>query len=136
VVGDEAQITLEPEEAYGVVRQDLFQEIPKNQFPADTEIAPGMTFQAQGPQGPFMITVAAINDNDTVSVDLNHPLAGKRLCFDIKVVEVRQPTGGELLQLSNGSGCGCGCCDSAPEEDACGCGPKEQSNCGCGGSCG
>jgi len=133
--GYEAKIVLEPEEAYGAVREDLFQEVPKDRFPDDTDIEPGMTFQAQGPQGPFMITVASLNANDTVTVDLNHPMAGKRLQFDVKVVEVRQPTADEIAELSAPGGCGCGC-GSAPADNACGCGPSEQSNCGCGGSCG
>lgn len=119
--GDSAQITVEPEEGYGPVRDDMLQEVAKSEFPADTEIKEGMTFQAQGPNGPFMIKVATVNDNDTVTVDLNHPLAGKRLVFDIKIVEVREPTAAEIAQLS--AGCACG---SSPDEAQCG------SGCNCG----
>ena len=92
VAGDSAKLVIEPEDAYGPVKDDLLQEIPKSQFPSDVEVKSGMAFEAQGPQGPFMITVTNVNDNDTVTVDLNHPMAGKQLHFDFNVVEVREPT--------------------------------------------
>ena len=122
--GYNSKIVIGPEDAYGAVREDLFQEIPKSQFPADVEIKPGMAFEAQGPRGPFMITVSKVNDNETVTVDLNHPMAGKELHFDIKVVEVREPTADELAQAVSqfSSGCGCG------SDEADGCGP----GCNCG----
>jgi len=106
------------------VREDLFQEIPKSQFPRDIEIKPGMAFEAQGPRGPFMITVTTVNDNDTVTVDLNHPMAGKQLHFDVNVIEVREPTAVEMAAAaaSLSSGCGCG------SDDADACGP----GCNCG----
>ena len=123
--GDSAQLVIEPEEAYGPVREDLLQEIPKSQFPADIELKPGMNFEAQSPRGPMMITIAEINDNDTVTVDLNHPMAGKQLHFDINVVEVREPTQAELQQLQQAqAGCGCG----GGETDPSACGP----GCACG----
>ena len=122
--GEKAKIVVEPEDAYGRVKDDLSQDIPKSQFPSDVEVKPGMAFEAQGPRGPFMITVAKVNDNDTVTVDLNHPMAGKQLYFDVNVVEVREPTADELSQAaaSLNSGCGCG------SDDADTCGP----GCNCG----
>jgi FKBP-type peptidyl-prolyl cis-trans isomerase SlyD len=123
--GDSARITVAPEEAYGPVQDTLFQEVPKDQFPADTEITAGMTFQAQGPQGPFMVAVSKVNDQ-TITVDLNHPLAGKTLDFDITVVDVREATTEELAQLEAAAaeGCGCGGGEAQPTE----CGP----GCSCG----
>ena len=124
--GEKAKLVIEPEDAYGPVQDHLFQEIPKSQFPGDVEIKPGMAFEAQGPQGPFMITVSKVNDNDTVTVDLNHPMAGKQLHFDVHVTEVREPTGEEIARVAAlSSGCACG-----PEAggDAGGCG----SGCSCG----
>ncbi len=120
--GHSAQITVAPEDAYGPVQDTLFQEVPKDQFPADTEITEGMTFQAQGPQGPFMVAVSKINDA-TITVDLNHPLAGKTLNFDIKIVDVREATTEELAQLEAAAagGCGCGGGDAQPAECGSGC---------------
>ena len=111
---------------YGPVKEDLFQDIPKDQFPADVEIKPGMAFEAQGPQGPFMITVSKINDNDTITIDLNHPMAGKQLHFDVNVVEVREPNAEELAQVAASASAGCGC----------GCGPEDTDAGGSGCNCG
>ena len=125
--GDSAKLVIEPEDAYGPVKNELFQDIPKDQFPADVEIKPGMAFEAQGPQGPFMITVTKLNDNDTVTIDLNHPMAGKQLHFDVNVVEVREPTADELAQAAARASAGsCGC----------GCGPEDANACGTGCNCG
>jgi FKBP-type peptidyl-prolyl cis-trans isomerase SlyD len=125
--GDSAKLVVEPEDAYGPVRDNLFQEIPRSQFPGDVEVKPGMAFEAQGPRGPFMITVAKVNDNDSVTVDLNHPMAGKQLHFDVNVVEVREPTADELAEAASrfSSGCGCGS-DDAGKAEGCGTG----CNCG------
>jgi FKBP-type peptidyl-prolyl cis-trans isomerase SlyD len=127
--GDTAKVVVEPEDAYGPVQDNLFQDIPKDQFPGDVDIKPGMAFEAQGPQGPFMITVSKINDNETITVDLNHPMAGKQLHFDVKVIEVREPTSEETAKaaaLSSGCGCGCGPEDDTENASACG------SGCNCG----
>ena len=130
--GDSLKVTVEPEEAYGEVDHGLMQDIPKSSFPGDVEITPGMSFQAQSPRGPVKITVAGIKDNDMVTVDLNHPLAGKRLFFDVKVVEVREALAEELAPPAADCGCGSDCgpdCgpDSSKEKD-CGSG----SGCACG----
>ena len=88
-VGSKANISVEPENAYGLINPDLLQEIRRDQFPDDIEIKPGMTFQSHGPQGPMLIKVKEIKGNDIVIIDLNHPLAGERLHFDINIAEVR-----------------------------------------------
>lgn len=123
--GYEAKVVVDPDEGYGPVNENLFQEIPRSQFPDDCEIEPGMSFHAQGPHGPIMISVKEINDNDTVTVDLNHPLAGKELHFDVKVVEVREATAQEIAVVEQQvAGCGCGC--DAADQSSCGSG-----GCGC-----
>ena len=129
LAGDSAKLVVEPEDAYGPVKDDMFQEIPKSQFPGDVDLKPGIAFEAQGPQGPFMITIANINDNDTVTVDLNHPMAGKQLHFDVSVVEVREPTAEELAEAAaraNTGGCACGAGEKTDEAPTCG------SGCNCG----
>ncbi|MFH1215039.1 MAG: peptidylprolyl isomerase [Pseudomonadota bacterium] len=127
--GDADKITVEPEDGYGPKQDDMMQDIPRDNFPGDMEIEPGMQFQANGPHGPVMLTVSRVNDKaDTVTVDLNHPLAGQRLYFDVTVREVREPSADELSQLSSGCGCGCGSAEKGS------CGPND--GCGSGGSCG
>ena len=124
VAGDSASITLEPEKGYGPVNKDLMQDIPKDQFPDKVEIKEGMAFKAQGPHGPVMITVNSVNDDDTVTIDLNHPMAGKRLHFEVKVVEVREPLEEELAQLAAQTQASCGCASegkSSCDPSACSC---------------
>ena len=98
-LGSKAKITVEAEEGYGPVRPDLVQKLPKRHFPA--EVAAGMSFEAQGAHGPVVLQVREVN-GDQVLVDLNHPLAGKRLHFDVHVADVREPTEDELQMLSGG----------------------------------
>jgi len=130
--GDSFKVTIEPEAGYGPVQKELLQAIPRDRFPTDVEITPGMSFHARGPRGPVALTVVSV-DQEQVNVDLNHPLAGKRLTFDVKVQEVREPLPHEVPAVS--SGCGCG----PQEQSACGCAsgdPGAPSGCGSGGGCG
>jgi FKBP-type peptidyl-prolyl cis-trans isomerase SlyD len=118
--GDRSKISVEPEDAYGPVNPELIGDVPRNQFPGEVELKPGMMFQSQGPDGITLANIKEIKDENTVVIDLNHPLAGKKLHFDVNVVEVRELTSEELSGLSAGCGCDCG-----PEEET-GCG-----SCGC-----
>jgi FKBP-type peptidyl-prolyl cis-trans isomerase SlyD len=94
--GDELKVTVAPEEAYGERNDAAKEDVPREMFPADTEIEPGMQFHAEGPEGQ-MITVTVIEvSDDTVTVDGNHPLAGVQLNFDVKVVDVRDASAEEL----------------------------------------
>lgn len=128
--GEKSRVHVEPEEGYGPVHPNLFQEIPRGRFPAEAVLEPGATFQAQGPRGPVMLTVSKV-EGDTVTVDLNHPLAGKKLIFDVTVAGVRAPNALELESIAgNEGGCGCGSsCGSG--DDGGGCGPE---GCGSGSS--
>jgi FKBP-type peptidyl-prolyl cis-trans isomerase SlyD len=119
-VGDRSKISVEPEDAYGPVNPELIGDVPRNQFPRDMELKPGMMFQSQGPNGMALANIKEIKDENTVVIDLNHPLAGKTLHFDVNVVEVREPTSEELSGLSASCDCGCG----SEEETDCG-------SCGC-----
>lgn len=87
--GNKKSITLSPEEAYGPVRQEAILELPRAQFPPEMNIVPGMVLQSGGQEGPRrLIRVLDVNDN-TVVVDMNHPLAGKTLKFDVEVISVK-----------------------------------------------
>jgi FKBP-type peptidyl-prolyl cis-trans isomerase 2 len=83
--GDKKTIEIEPENAYGPVREDLVNEVPKENLPEGVEV--GSTLQAQTEQGPVMVRVVELNET-VGKVDANHPLAGKKLIFDLEVVEV------------------------------------------------
>jgi len=83
--GDKKTIKLDPEQAYGQVREDLINEVPKENLPEGVEV--GQMLQAQTEQGPISVKVVELNET-TGKVDANHPLAGKKLIFDLEVVEV------------------------------------------------
>lgn len=93
--GDTVNVTIEPEEGYGPHRQELVQQVPKSAFKGVDDLEVGMRFQAQTEQGALPIKVVGI-ENDTVTVDANHELAGERLHFDVQVESVREPTDEEL----------------------------------------
>lgn len=105
-LNQEKEFTLQPADAYGDYQDDMKRDIPKENMPAE-ELEPGMTLMATLPTGMQVpVTVTDITD-EHVTIDLNHPLAGKVLNFKIKVVEVRE---GELEECDT-PGCG-GNCDS------------------------
>jgi FKBP-type peptidyl-prolyl cis-trans isomerase SlyD len=89
VAGDSLSVKVSPEEGYGVHDENRIQEVPKDMFENTSDIQLGMQFHAQGPNGDtLMVTIAEIKD-ETVVIDGNHPLSGKELNFEVKVVDVR-----------------------------------------------
>jgi len=67
------------------------QDVPREAFQGIDRIEPGMQFQANGGQGPVLVTVVAVGDRQ-VRIDGNHPLAGKTLHFDVRITDVREAT--------------------------------------------
>jgi FKBP-type peptidyl-prolyl cis-trans isomerase SlyD len=89
-VGEERKIQVKPEDGYGPVNPDAFQEVPKDKLPPEA-LKVGAMLMAQGPQGQGMsVRVHEIKDT-TVIMDFNHPMAGKTLSFDVKVSEIKTP---------------------------------------------
>ena len=89
-VGDSKKVTVKPEEAYGVLDPKAEAEVPKDVLPAGAAVV-GTRLLARGQDGqPRPVTVKTVKDT-TVVLDLNHPLAGKTLFFDVKVVSVEPP---------------------------------------------
>jgi FKBP-type peptidyl-prolyl cis-trans isomerase SlyD len=88
--GDSKKVTVKPEDAYGVVDPKAEAEVPKDALPKGADVV-GTRLLARGQDGqPRPVTVKAVKDT-TVVLDLNHPLAGKTLFFDVKVVSVEPP---------------------------------------------
>lgn len=95
-IGDTKQVVVSPEEGYGPVMPEAIQKVPQADFPADIPREIGLQVMAEGPGGqPFPLWIVDIDD-DHVTVDGNHPLAGKNLNFDVEVVDVRDATADEL----------------------------------------
>ena len=89
-VGEEKKIKIKPEDGYGPVNLDAFQEVRKDKLPPEA-LKVGTMLMAQGPQGQGIpVRVHEIKDT-TVIMDLNHPMAGKTLSFDVKISEVKTP---------------------------------------------
>jgi peptidylprolyl isomerase len=87
-VGDRKSVTIQPEEAYGPRHDQLIQDVPRNQLPDDMTPAVGMELQAQNESGEVMRFAVTAVDDASITVDGNHPLAGKALNFDIELVEI------------------------------------------------
>lgn len=96
-VGAKKKIEIKAADAYGEYDKSAVQEVPKAQFPKDMQLTVGQFYKVQSPQGPLTVAILAVNDK-TVSVDFNHPLAGKDLTFDIEIVTIRDATKAELAE--------------------------------------
>lgn len=94
--GESKQVVVPPALGYGEHDARGLQEVPRSMFPEDAPLRPGLSIQAQTAEGAVIpITVREIK-GDAVVVDLNHPLAGKTLHFDVTVKTVRAATPEEL----------------------------------------
>ena len=94
-VGDKLSVMVPPADAYGVVNDDLVQDVPRDAFQGVDQIEVGMQFQAQSNQGPTSVLVTKVTP-DLITVDGNHPLAGQNLNFEVEIAEVRAATAEEL----------------------------------------
>ena len=93
---EERDIIVQPEEGYGRRNPDALQEFPRSAFPQDTEIEEGMAVQLQDQQGHQHVAFVDEIRDDSVVLDMNHPLAGETLHFNVKVVTLREATDEEL----------------------------------------
>ena len=93
--GDKLDVTVAPDRAYGLRDERLVQIVPRARFGEVEGLQPGMQVRANGPQGARLVTVVRI-DPDFVTVDGNHPLAGRTLHFSVEVAEVRKATHEEV----------------------------------------
>jgi FKBP-type peptidyl-prolyl cis-trans isomerase SlyD len=104
-VDDAFVVTVVAADAYGEKSDEMMQQVPASAFEGVDDVEVGMEFHADTPQGPMPIIVTAVED-DMVTVDANHPLAGRDLIFDVKITDVRDATEEEL---ENGHIHGPGC---------------------------
>jgi len=90
-VGDEKNVRVKPEDAYGPVNKDAFQEVPKDKIPANG-LKVGAVLASKTADGHVIpVRVAEIKEK-TVVMDFNHPMAGKTLVFDVKIVDIQPPS--------------------------------------------
>lgn len=86
-VGETKTIEIEPENAYGSYNELMIAEVPKDNMPQNVKV--GETLQGMSPQGPVIVKVIEVKD-DVIIIDANHPLAGKKLIFDLEVVGISE----------------------------------------------
>jgi len=104
-VGDKLTVTIEPEDAYGERNNEQIQVVDKEMFQGVDNLEVGMQFQADSSTGPAVVTITAIED-DKITIDGNHPLAGEQLTFEVEVTEIRPATESELENGHiHGEGC-------------------------------
>ena len=95
-VGDELDVSIEPEEAYGEYSAELITNLGREMFEGVDELEVGMQFHATPPDGGMQIVTIRDIDGDQVTIDGNHPLAGQQLNFKVKVVSIRAASEEEL----------------------------------------
>ncbi len=111
--GESGDIHVKAEDAYGERKEDAVQTLPREQFEG-IDLKEGMTLYGQNEEGQSTQVIVKSFDDKEVTIDFNHPLAGKDLMFSIKVLSARQTTLEELTSgvvggPATGGGCGTGC---------------------------
>ncbi|MCL4484236.1 MAG: peptidylprolyl isomerase [Bacteroidetes bacterium] len=138
--GEKFEIAIPAANGYGEINEEAVVELPLDIFKIDgkvddTLLTPGNSVPMMSAHGQRMDGIVVSVQNETVTMDFNHPLAGEDLHFTGKVIEVREATADELNAAYSTGGCGCG---SSCGSDGCGdsdCGSGESGS-GCGGGCG
>ncbi|MBI2663461.1 peptidylprolyl isomerase [Candidatus Woesearchaeota archaeon] len=86
--GEEKEIRLEPSEGYGDYNDELVKDLPRDQFSKDFELKVGMMIGVNIPNGPQVPAKVVKLTKNEVTLDMNHPLAGKALNFKIKIIDI------------------------------------------------
>jgi len=106
--GDKADIKVEPTEAYGLYNDEAVEVIPREQF-SGLELEKGMTLYGQSEDGRSVQVIVKDFNDENVTVDFNHPLAGKTLLFSVEITDARDATQEEINSgVVGGDSCGCG----------------------------
>jgi peptidylprolyl isomerase len=109
-VNEKKVFTLAPEDAYGVRKEDLVRDLPRADIPPELDLQVGMTIGLQTPEGQQIPAQITHMDDEKVSLDMNHPLVGKSLTFEVEVVAISNtPT------QAPAAGCGQGCSCSSDD---------------------
>ncbi|MGM0518640.1 MAG: FKBP-type peptidyl-prolyl cis-trans isomerase [Campylobacterota bacterium] len=121
---DEADVLVEPKDGYGEYNEEAIQTLPKEQF-AGIELQEGLSLYGTGENGETVQVVVKSFTDDDVTIDYNHPMAGKSLMFSVVVTSLRAATEEELQTGVVGG-------MAAMSGGCCGGGSQEQNSGGCG----
>ncbi len=125
--GDKVDVKVEPVDGYGEINKESIQTLPKEQF-AGVELVEGMSLYGTGENGETVQVVVSSFTDDEVTIDYNHPMAGRTLLFTVEILDIRDATEEEIetgtvggLAAMGGCGCGEGSCDTpeTKQEDGC-----------------
>jgi FKBP-type peptidyl-prolyl cis-trans isomerase SlyD len=95
-VGEEKSVVVQPEDGYGRRDSTALQQIPLDSFPSDVNPEAGMALELVDDSGQSMLAFVAEVGPDQVLIDMNHPLAGETLHFDVRIATLRAATSEEL----------------------------------------
>jgi FKBP-type peptidyl-prolyl cis-trans isomerase SlyD len=95
-LGETKNVVVAAEEGYGELDPDAFIDVPADQFPPEIPLEVGIELQVHDENGQAMMARIDQINGESIRLDFNHPLAGKELVFDIKIVGVRDATEEEL----------------------------------------
>ena len=134
--GEKFEIAIPAASGYGEINEEAVVELPLDIFKIDGKVddallTPGNSVPMMSAHGQRMDGIVVSVQNETVTMDFNHPLAGEDLHFTGKIMEVREATADELNAAYSTGGCSCGSDDCG--DSNCGSG---ESGSGCGGGCG
>jgi FKBP-type peptidyl-prolyl cis-trans isomerase SlyD len=95
-VGDQKDVVVTPAEGYGDINPTNYAEVPRDEFPPEIPLEPGIALEMTDDKGERMIARIDSIDGDMVRLNFNHPLAGKDLHFNVKIIAIRKATPEEL----------------------------------------
>lgn len=95
-IGESQEVTVAPGDGYGEYDAEDFMDVPRKDFPKDMQVEEGMELSVRDDDGDSRYARIENVGDETVRLNFNHPLAGKTLKFNIKVVGLREPTAEEL----------------------------------------
>jgi FKBP-type peptidyl-prolyl cis-trans isomerase SlyD len=96
IIGSKKNIKLAAADAYGEYDENAIQKVNRSLFPEEAELEIGVTYFAHSPEGQHLQFVITEIENDDITVNFNHPLAGKNLEFDVELLDVRDATPEEI----------------------------------------
>ena len=95
-IGESKDVVVKAEDGYGEFDEEAFMEVPRTEFPEDMKLEEGMELHITDEDDQHQAAYVTGFDDKTVQLDLNHPLAGAELHFNVTVVALREPTDEEL----------------------------------------
>lgn len=95
-VGDSKSVVVAPVDGYGEFEEDSIRDVPRDEFPPDVPMELGIEIHVTDHDGHTMLSTIVEVGNESIKLDTNHPLAGKELHFDVKIIGLREATKDEM----------------------------------------